>query len=97
MVKALIALLFIGQSLFALNGVYQSSIYPMCTTEQYLKDWVRFANDKDVSSQKAYYGIKCFILNSNISVSGIQTDWGTVSFFVKGNKLFGLREGISTK
>lgn len=94
MKKIFFALLIISQILYAYSGTYKSTQYPMCSSKQYLEDWTQFSVDKDTASQRAYYGKKCFILSVNIKVSSINTSWGKVSFFYKGQKFWGYREGI---
>ena len=84
----------VSQVLFATNGVYESTKYVFCDSKQSLDAWTQFDVDNDTASKKAYFGSKCFLLQKNISVSGVETNWGKVSFYYGGYKLWGYREGL---
>lgn len=90
----ILVLFLIGTSVYALGGVYKSTKYIVCDSKRSLDAWTTFTVDKDFNSRKAYFGKKCFILKQNIKVSGIDTDWGKVSFFYSGVKMWGYVEGI---
>ena len=95
MKKTVMALLLVSQMAFAQNGTYQSTKYVFCDSKNSLDEWTQFDVDNDKASQRAYFGKKCFQLKENISVSSIKTEWGKVSFFYGGYKLWGYREGIN--
>jgi len=93
--KKVILLITMGAFLFGANGIYESKKYPFCTSERYLNDLIQFSADSDMSSSIAYYGSsKCFLLEKNIKVSGVKTDWGKVSFTLNGARFWGIKEGI---
>ena len=94
MLKIFVFSLIVSQALFAMNGVYKSSVYVLCDSKQHLDDWTQFEVDKDIASQKAYYGSLCFRTQEDIQVSGINTDWGKVSSTYGGYTLWAYREGI---
>lgn len=83
-----------SQIAFAVNGTYESTRYVFCDNKKSLNEWTQFDVDNDKTSQRAYFGTKCFLLKEDISVSGINTEWGKVSFSYDGHKLWGYREGI---
>ena len=86
--------LILSQVLFASNNTYQSTVYVFCDSKKALDAWTQFDIANDIASKKAYYGKKCFQLQEDISVSGVETHWGKVSFYYKGYKVWGYREGI---
>ena len=90
----IIVLLIVSQILFATNGTYESRKYVFCDSKQSLDAWTQFDVDNDTVSKRAYFGNKCFLLQKNISVSGVKTDWGKVSFYYGGHQLWGYIEGI---
>jgi len=96
MKKVIFILLFISQSVFALSATYHAEKYALCTSKQYLDNWTTFINDRDQASINSYFGTKCIMLKNSVHVSSIDTHIfsGTVSFFYKGNKLWGYMEGI---
>lgn len=97
MKKKVLLFLMAAQVAFAVNGTYESTKYVFCDSKKSLDQWTQFDVDNDKASQRAYFGSKCFLLKEDISVSGIKTDWGKVSFFYGGYELWGYREGIHIK
>jgi len=92
--KIVFAIMLIVSAVFGMNGTYKSSKYPFCSSSQYLDDWTGFTTAGDKDSMRAYFGTKCFQLTEDIKVSNIKLNWGKATFFYKGYKLHGYREGV---
>lgn len=92
--KKMLLLILLSQLIFATSGLYTSSRYTFCDSKKSLDKWTQFDVDNDTASKRAYHGVKCFTLNEDIRVSGIETHWGKVSFIYKGHQLWGYKEGL---
>lgn len=71
--------------------------YPACISKKYIDDFVTYSTQNDLDAMQALLNAEvCISMKAGITVYRMESDWGLVSFRIKGdtNVLWTVREGI---
>lgn len=84
--------------LFAAAGLQAAVMMPghiACTKEAWLKDTVRFGQNRDMNSLRTYLKMeRCYVMKSPVEVKVIKQNPDSTQFFLRGQHFWAMPQAV---